>query len=419
MVRPVRLERLNPGVSRRCLDAAVGAGLALRAVMPGAVTDTVCRATAAHSTPKTPADAQWRSTLQPFAQAMQVLELRHAKGETVPPKEIEALSRALVAADIDYEHLTPLMILDIDNTLEDWVHHITQALSAIENTIDAKLSQTIEQYRDLNGQNGAITDACLPDLRKRLAEDFKELPADLRPIVDDPAARRKAVHEMLATHFTALATADIVFPEFLSTMLNPTDTYYEALQQGIAAGEQALTAYPDVLTTLDIMSSAKDSRGLPRFRLAALGDGTRPGVLRRLDHVGARKFIAPDFILTRTDTGVFKPNPAGVLELMKRAGIKDPALVTVVGDGLRSDMRLDEQPELKGLKEIWARYGTPDPADEKLYEDYRRPGPSNPQPPPPPPQRTIDCFAQTLHVTDAEWTELWKQWVALRAQLAA
>ncbi|MEK7705995.1 MAG: HAD family hydrolase [Myxococcota bacterium] len=359
-----------------------------------------------------------RDSLRPLEAAIRKMERRVACGESVSADEVARLTRGLISVDIRHDKLTPFIVFDVDNTDEDWVHHITATLRAMEQSVAERVGKIVAETVQRAGVEALTPLELRQRLTMRLGEDLKLLPDDVMLFARDPGAIQTFVHQLFVTHFAALTIPDVVFHDLLQQFLHPTDVYVEALAAGIASGEAALRPYDDLLVTYDVLTSLRDGKLRPRYKVAKLGDGLRPGVVRRLEHIGALEYFDPHMILTYSDTGVRKPNPAGMLDLMRRAGVSDPSQVTMIGDGLSTDMRLDEQPSLKGLKEIYTAYGEPDPNDMRDYREYRR-IPADDDHEPVPPQRTVQTFPEILHLGDKEWLGVWSQWRAVRAKIPA
>jgi putative hydrolase of the HAD superfamily len=124
----------------------------------------------------------------------------------------------------------------------------------------------------------------------------------------------------------------------------------ERIQQAAIVAHQkvmieALRTYPMVLPTLAELRAM-------RLRLGLVSDGPRNKVWKRLVIAG----LAPEFaaVVTHTDTGKYKPDPAPFLRAVELLGI-EPGKILFVGDDRSRDIRGARE---IGMMSCHAKYGS-------------------------------------------------------------
>ena len=156
-----------------------------------------------------------------------------------------------------------------------------------------------------------------------------------------------------------------VFQEFLERKLGKVD--YRLLAAAVSAYRRAKTSelkpYANAIPTLEKLKK--------KYRLGIVSDAPRLQAWIRLADLGMTDIF--DVVITREDTGVFKPDPKPYQAALKILKLK-PEEVLFVGDAPARDIK---GAMAIGMKACFARYGFVEAntigynaADESVKPDY-------------------------------------------------
>jgi phosphoglycolate phosphatase len=228
--------------------------------------------------------------------------------------------------DID----SPLLVLDVDNTIYDWIGIWARALGAMTSVMTHEIGRTPEYWyaamREVHIRRHAV-----------------ECPGAL----DDLAAERSWLP--FVGRETLLARAAAAYRRVWDAQLAPYDGVREALVRLNSLGWR-IVAYTE-------SDAAVTATRLTRMGLAGLIPrvfGRAPFSAPRrewaLVQVPARVPIAIDQV-PRHD---MKPNPAGLRSIVLRCG-GELAHTVYAGDSLVNDVVMAQR---LGVRAVWAQYGT-------------------------------------------------------------
>ncbi len=240
-----------------------------------------------------------------------------------------------------------LIVLDVDNTLFDWVNYYTPAmeglLARVSEVTGIDVAQLTAEAKTVFSDLGSIEH---PFLIQRLPSVLKHYDQDEQKILSEVVAPgRDAFLETASKYLSA-------YPTVIEGL--------EALKNKIGAPVVALTDAPRYVAMWKMnklnMLSYFDS-------VYGLADPTPPktkcGNKLLVDTEIAKKHLTGYSFGFKGHFRVLpnhfeKPNPEGFKMILDQYKVKDPKNVVWVGDNLKKDMLLGNK---LGVQSFWAKYG--------------------------------------------------------------